>query len=118
MQKTNGGPSDSALQALDWVPIDVSEVEHVWRVGIDSHLDSLVTMMLASAHLPVSGDRDKHDLDFLLGCPGISAPWLAITIVTTAIQEGAGAQFVVSGDAFLSTDVWGFVVTPAPLRSI
>ncbi|MBI6942736.1 hypothetical protein JET76_15390 [Pseudomonas putida] len=118
LQKGNGSASDSALQALDWVPIDASSIEHVWRAGIDKHLGSLVTMMLASAQLPVNVDRNMHDLDMLLGCAGKAAPWLVIAIVVQSIQVGAGAQFVVSGDGFSSADLWGGVVTPVLPRSV
>ncbi|WP_201202462.1 hypothetical protein [Pseudomonas sp. S37] len=105
--------SDCALQALGWVPIEASSVEHVWRVGVDVHLSSLVAMMIAGARLPDSVGKNMHDLDLLLGHAGNVAPWLVITIVTQAIQAGAGAQFVVSGEVFSRSDIWVFVVTPA-----
>lgn len=102
-----------ALQALGWVPIEASSVEHVWRVGVDVYLSSLVAMTLASARLPDRAGKNVHDLDLLLGHAGNVAPWLVITIVTQAIQSGAGAQFVVSGEVFSESDLWVFVVTPA-----
>ncbi|GEM_PF-2941314 len=38
----------SGQQALEWAPINVCSIEHVWRSGVDQCHDSLVRMALAS----------------------------------------------------------------------
>lgn len=99
-------------QCLDWAPIEVASVEHIWRAGIEQKHQPAVTAVLGEAELSVRKDKQVHNLDALLGNPGTAAPWLAIALAAQTAQRSAGAQLILSGGHGAETALWGTVVTP------
>lgn len=52
-------------QALNWVPLDASSIEHVWLTGIDRQCDAAVMAALADSVLPMKVNQGLHNLDSL-----------------------------------------------------
>lgn len=98
-------------QALDWVPLESTSIEQVWRVGIDAQRASDIVGVLFELPMPVN-KAETHNLDAILGHPGCTSPWLAIAAGTQTIQRGAGPQFIFSGGA-AAGGLWGAVLMPA-----
>ena len=97
-------------QALDWVPLESTSIEQVWRVGIDARRAAALAGVLSE--VPMSVNRSGLcNLDAMLGHPGCASPWLAVVTGTQAIQRGAGPQFIFSGGAEAS-GLWGTVLMP------
>jgi hypothetical protein len=108
----------AARQALDWVPLEVNSVEHIWRVAIEAQREIAMSTVLAELALPEKHSSGSHDLDTLLGHPGKASPWLAIAAASQALQRGIGPQFIFSGSSPDETELWSMVLTPAlPLSS-
>ncbi|MNG69750.1 hypothetical protein D3C81_208870 [compost metagenome] len=99
-------------QCLDWVPIEVAAVEHLWRAGVEQKHQRAVTSVLGRVELLALKDKQVHNLDALLGYPGTAAPWLASALAAQAAQRSAGAQLILSGGHGAETPLWGTVVTP------
>jgi hypothetical protein len=97
-------------QALDWVPLESTSIERVWRVGIDAQRAVDVASVLSKVPMPVN-KTGLCDLDAMLGHPGSASPWLAIATGTQAIARGAGPQFIFSGGA-AAAGLWGTVLMP------
>ncbi|WP_225441839.1 MULTISPECIES: hypothetical protein [Pseudomonas] len=97
-------------QALDWVPLESTSIERVWRVGIDVQRAVDVASVLSKVPMPVN-KTGLCDLDAMLGHPGCASPWLAIATGTQAIARGAGPQFIFSG-AGGAAGLWGTVLMP------
>ena len=98
-------------QALDWVPLESTSIEQVWRVGIDAQRAAAIAGVLSE--VPMSVNRPGLcNLDAMLGHPGCASPWLAVGAGTQAIQRGAGPQFIFSGGA-AAAGLWGTVLMPA-----
>lgn len=104
-------------QALDWVPLESTSIERVWRVGINAQRAVDVASVLSKVPMPVN-KTGLCDLDAMLGHPGCASPWLAIATGTQAIARGAGPQFIFSGGA-AAAGLWGTVLMPvsAPLKA-
>lgn len=97
-------------QALDWVPLESTSIEQVWRVGIDAQRAANIAGVLSE--VPQSLDKPGLcDLDAALGHPGCVSPWLAVCAGTQAIQRGAGPQFIFSGG--VAAGLWGTVLMPS-----
>jgi hypothetical protein len=98
-------------QALDWVPLESTSIEQVWRVGIDGRRAAAIAGVLSE--VPMSVNRPGLcNLDAMLGHPGCVSPWLAVAAGTQAIRRGAGSQFIYSGGA-AAAGLWGTVLMPA-----
>jgi hypothetical protein len=98
-------------QALDWVPLESTSIEQVWRVGIDARRAAAVAGVLSEVPMPVN-KPGLCNLDAMLGHPGCASPWLAVAAGTQAIRHGAGPQFIYSGGS-AATSLWGMVLMPA-----
>ncbi|QJC80675.1 hypothetical protein [Pseudomonas umsongensis] len=97
-------------QALDWVPLESTSIERVWRVGIDAQRAVAIASVLSK--VPMSANKTGLcNLDAMLGHPGCASPWLAIGAGTQAVQRGAGSQFIFSGGA-AAAGLWGTVLMP------
>lgn len=107
---------DAARQALDWVPLPPTAVEHVWRVGADTQRDAAMATVLVDLPIVVKPNQGLHNLDSLLGHPGKASPWLAIVAATQTLQRGAGPQFIFSGAGSDELGLWSTVVMPVPSR--
>lgn len=101
----------AARQALDWASLDAESIEHVWRVGIDPQRTFAINAVLAELPLPAKPNQRIYNLDFSLGHPGKASPWVAIVAAAQKIQNGAGPQFIFSGDD-VAAEIWTTVVTP------
>jgi hypothetical protein len=101
-------------QALDWVPIESTSIEQVWRVGINGQRADAIASVLCEVPMSVKG---LCDLDAMLGNPRCVSPWLAIAGGAQTIQRGAGPQFIFSGGA-AGTGIWSTVLMPTspPLK--
>jgi hypothetical protein len=97
-------------QALDWVPLESTSIERVWRVGIDAQRAVAVASVLNKVPMPVN-KAGLCDLDAMLGHPGCAAPWLGVATGTQAIARGVGPQFIFSG-AGGAAGLWGTVLMP------
>lgn len=97
-------------QALDWVPLESTSIERVWRVGIDAQRAVAVASVLSKVPMPVN-KTGLCDLDAMLGHPGCASPWLSIAAGTQAIARGVGPQFSFSGGG--AAGLWGTVLMPA-----
>jgi hypothetical protein len=97
-------------QALDWVPLESTSIERVWRVGIDAQRAVAVASVLSKVPMSIH-KTGLCNLDVMLGHPGCASPWLGIGAGTQAIQRGAGAQFIFSGGT-AATGLWGTVLMP------
>ncbi|MGF6098838.1 hypothetical protein [Pseudomonas sp. 18175] len=104
----------AARQALDWVPLDVQSVEHVWQSGIDASESEALSTVLKNMALPAEHKQGVYDLDVLLGNPGKASPWLAIGAAAQTIQSGAGPQFIFSSGGDVDAGLWSTVLTPVP----
>ena len=107
-------PTSDALlyatrQALDWVPLESTSIERVWRVGIDAQRAVAVASVLSKVPMPVN-KTGLSDLDAMLGHPGCASPWVAIATGTQAIARGGGPQFIFSGGG--AAGLWGTVLMP------
>ncbi|WP_460056007.1 hypothetical protein [Pseudomonas sp. S2_D06] len=98
-------------QALDWVPLESTSIEQVWRVGIDGRRAAAIAGVLAEVPMSVN-KPGLCNLDAMLGHPGCASPWLAVAAGAQAIRRGAGPQFIFSGGA-VATGLWGTVLIPA-----
>ena len=98
-------------QALDWVPLESTSIEQVWRVGIDAQRAAAIAGVLSELPMPINR-TETHNLDAMLGHPGCTSPWLAIAAATQTIQRGTGPQFIFSGGA-AAAGLWGTVLMPA-----
>lgn len=98
-------------QSLDWVPLQRSAVERVWRVGVDAQQEATMSSLLAA--LPLERPGLRH-VDALLGHPGKVSPWLGIAMGAQAINYGAGAQAIFSGGSAVQTTFCSTVLTPVP----
>jgi hypothetical protein len=97
-------------QALDWVPVESTSIEQVWRVGIGGRRAAALAGVLSE--VPMSVNRPGLcNLDAMLGHPGCVSPWLAVAAGTQAIRRGAGPQFIYSGGA-AAAGLWGTVLMP------
>jgi hypothetical protein len=97
-------------QALDWVPLESTSIEQVWRVGINGRRAAALAGVLSE--VPMSVNRPGLcNLDAMLGHPGCASPWLAIAAGAQAIQRGAGPQFIFSGGAE-AAGLWSTVLMP------
>jgi len=97
-------------QALDWVPLESTSIERVWRVGIDAQRAVAVASVLSEVLMPVN-KTGLSNLDAMLGHPGCISPWLAVATGTQAIARGIGPQFIFSGGGG-ATGLWGTVLMP------
>jgi hypothetical protein len=97
-------------QALDWVPLESTSIERVWRVGIDAQRAVAVASVLSKVPMPVN-KTGLCDLDAMLGHPGCASPWLSIAAGTQAIARGVGPKFSFSGGG--AAGLWGTVLMPA-----
>ena len=97
-------------QALDWVPIESTSIERVWRVGIDAQRAVAIASVLSEVPMPVN-KTGLCNLDAMLGHPGCASPWLAIAAGTQAIARGVGPQFIFSGGG-AAAGLWGAVLMP------
>jgi hypothetical protein len=98
-------------QALDWVPLESTSIEQVWRVGIDARRAAAIAGVFSE--VPMSVKRPGLcNLDAMLGHPGCASPWLAVAAGTQAIRRGAGPQFIFSGGAE-AAGLWSMVLMPA-----
>lgn len=97
-------------QALDWVPLESTSIEQVWRVGIDGQRADAIASVLCEVPMSVK-KKGLCDLDAALGDPRCVSPWLAIAGGAQTIQRGAGPQFIFSGGAS-GTGVWSMVLMP------
>ncbi|MFS2201601.1 hypothetical protein ACCD00_24150 [Pseudomonas sp. Pseusp3] len=98
-------------QALDWVPLESTSIERVWRVGIDARRAAAIAGVLSEVAMSVNRPG-LCNLDAMLGHPGCASPWLAVAAGAQAIQRGAGPQFIFSGGA-AAAGLWGTVLMPA-----
>ena len=96
-------------QALDWVPLESTSIERVWRVGIDAQRAVAVASVLSKVPMPAK-KTGLGDLDAMLGHPGGASPWVAIAAGTQAIARGVGPQFIFSGGG--AAGLWGTVLMP------
>ncbi|MGX1084269.1 hypothetical protein [Pseudomonas sp. AP3_22 TE3818] len=97
-------------QALDWVPLESTSIEQVWRVGIDARRAAALAGVLSE--VPMSINRSGLcNLDAMLGHPGCASPWLAVAAGPQAIRRGVGPQFIFSGGA-AAAGLWGAVLIP------
>jgi hypothetical protein len=100
-------------QALQWVPLEPNAIQQVWRTGLDSQHDAVLTTLLTGAAMPSKPDHGVCNLDALLGQGGKSSPWLAIAAATQNLQRGVGPQFIFSGESATEA-VWATAVMPVP----
>jgi hypothetical protein len=96
-------------QALDWVPLESTSIERVWRVGIDAQRAVAVASVLSKVPMPAK-KTGLGDLYAMLGHPGGASPWVAIAAGTQAIARGVGPQFIFSGGG--AAGLWGTVLMP------
>jgi len=111
------GLTDEAMctagrNALDWASLEAGSIADVWQVGVDPELKPMVSATLNGMSLTSEAKGHLHDLDNMLGHPGIASPWLGISLAAQAIQQGAGAQLIFSGVRPSGSDLWGVVLTP------
>lgn len=97
-------------QALDWVPLESTSIERVWRVGIDAQRAGAIASVLSEVPMPVN-KTGLCNLDAMLGHPGCASPWLAIAAGTQAIARGVGPQFIFSAGG-AAAGLWGAVLMP------
>lgn len=97
-------------QALDWVPLESTSIERVWRVGIDAQRAVAIASVLSEVPMPVN-KTGLCNLDAMLGHPGCASPWLAIAAGTQATAHGVGPQFIFSGGG-AAAGLWGAVLMP------
>lgn len=109
-----GALARATQQALSWASVQANSVEHVWRSGIGQKYHAAVTSVLSDAELPLRADRNVHNLDALLGQPGVAAPWVAIALAAQTVQRGCGPQLILSGVRCADAPLWGTVLTPVP----
>jgi hypothetical protein len=107
---TSDGLLYATRQALDWVPLESTSIEQVWRVGIDAQRAVAIASVLCEVPMSVN-KTGLCDLDAVLGDPRCVSPWLAIAAGAQTIQRGAGPQFIFSGSA-AEAGVWGTVLMP------
>jgi hypothetical protein len=104
----------AARQALDWVPLDATQIKQVWRAGIAVQREAALSTLLKDLSLPAALDSGFCDLDGALGHAGQASPWLAIAVATQSLQRGAGPQFIFSGGGAVEAGLWSTVLTPVP----
>ncbi|KTS95677.1 hypothetical protein NS212_14090 [Pseudomonas parafulva] len=109
-----GALARATQQALFWASVQANSVERVWRSGIAQKYHAVVTSVLSDAELPLRADRNVHNLDAILGQPGVAAPWVAIALATQTVQRGYGPQLILSGVRCADAPLWGTVLTPVP----
>lgn len=99
----------AAHQALNWAPLPVAAVEHVWLSGIAPTRQSDITKVLLDLPSQIKPGLGLYDLDTSLGHAGRAAPWIAIASATEAVRINAKPQFIVSGaeDALWCTTLTG-----------
>lgn len=102
----------SLQQALDWVPLEASQIAAVWKAGSDAAGDPLITQAFDKAGLPVSASKELHDLDGALGHAACATPWLAIAAAAESVRAGGAAQFICSGEGSERVWAWCSVVMP------
>lgn len=101
-------------QSLDWVPVSAMNIRHLWLSGIDISDRDYVTLM---SGIDGSGIKDideingVHNLNNILGEPGVSSPWLAISIATQLIQENPQYHLLINRERRVE-ELWSVVISP------
>lgn len=116
-QQREAGPEalrDAAHQALEWASLPASAIERVWQTGVDPRRSLCLATVLSAAGLPQAHKGEMCKLNALLGQVGNASPWLGIAAASQKIKEGAGPQFMFSGDGGVEDGLWCTVLTPAP----
>jgi hypothetical protein len=104
----------AARQALDWVPLPAQAIERTWCAGLAEQCDAALGPVLSEASLPAKHNQGLCHLDALLGQAGQASPWLAIAAAAQTIAEGAGPQFIFSGNSSAEAQLWCTVLMPVP----
>ncbi|MTH48813.1 hypothetical protein [Intestinirhabdus alba] len=99
-------------RALDWVPLTEENVTHGWLTGVDASWNVPVASTLNGLNVPLNIGRDLHNLNYTLGYPGGSAPWLAISCAAVASGNGQ-PQLIFSSHNHPMAPLWITIVSPA-----
>jgi hypothetical protein len=100
-------------QALDWVPLEAKSIERIWQAGVSAQRDADIASIMPQIPMTHIRDQALCNLNALLGHPGEVSPWLAIAAASLAIQRGASAQLIFSGDRSEGAGLWCTVLAPA-----
>ena len=99
--------------ALDWASMEVESTKGIWQVGISPPQKAALSMAINKFSVSNLAFRRVHDLDRVLGLPGRTSAWLAISLAVEVIQLGHGSQIIFSGAAPGNNELWSVAVTPA-----
>lgn len=101
-------------QAIDWVPLQATALQHLWLVGIPGTSEGYQCAIVAQANPPLASVDPAtgiHNINEFLGNPGRAAPWLAIAAAAQAIRQSPAPHMIISGEQD-SDSVWSTVVSP------
>ncbi|MGV6398120.1 hypothetical protein ACTUVN_004797 [Pseudomonas caspiana] len=103
---------DATRQALDWVPVEASAIQHVWVAGADPARTGDISKALNGLPMLKEYRQGLHDLGAFLGQPDCAAPWLAIAAAAESANAESTPQFIFNGESATDSRLWCSVVTP------
>ncbi|MBV6820169.1 hypothetical protein KWG64_19660 [Rahnella sp. PD12R] len=101
-------------QAIDWVPLRSTALQHLWLAGISGTSKGHECAIVALQNPPlaaVDAATGVHDFNQFMGDPGLAAPWLAFAAAAQAISRSPAPHMIISGEPD-SNAVWSTVVSP------
>ncbi|GGA61819.1 hypothetical protein GCM10011328_41390 [Hafnia psychrotolerans] len=101
-------------QAIDWVPLRTTALQHLWLAGISGTSEGYQCAIVAQGNPPLASVDPAigiHNINEFLGNPGRAAPWLAIAAAAQAISRTPAPHMIISGEQD-SESVWITVVSP------
>ncbi|WP_152224117.1 hypothetical protein [Pseudomonas sp. SCB32] len=101
----------AAHQALNWAPLPVAAVEHVWLSGVAPTRQSDITKVLLDLPSQIKPGLGLYDLDTSLGHAGCAASWIAIAAATEAAGINAKPQLIFSGAVDPEAMLWCTTLT-------
>lgn len=101
-------------QAIDWVPLQATALQHLWLAGIPGTSEGYQCAIVAQDNPPLASvdpATGVHNFNEFLGDPGRAAPWLAIAAAAQAVSRSPAPHMIISGEQD-SDSVWSTVVSP------
>ncbi|HEX8595872.1 MAG TPA: hypothetical protein VF682_21735 [Pseudomonas sp.] len=103
---------DAARQALDWVPVEASSIQHAWIAGADFNRTADISAALSSLQILAERQSGLHDLGTYLGNPDCAAAWVAVAASVESIRAEPTPHFVFSRGSTADARLWCSVVMP------